>query len=73
MILNNPHMRVYVADMGKIFLVSAIVQSVHQANELCERDSTIGVIADDENGLVYLAKLEGLKLSKDTAAFLSKL
>lgn len=57
--LDNPHMRIYCASMGKIFRVTAIVKTDDEANRICERDTDQTVIAVDQNGLVYLAEQYG--------------
>ena len=57
--LDNPHMRIYCASMGKIFRVTAIVTSDEEANRICERDKDQTVIAVDSSGLVYLADQYG--------------
>lgn len=56
---NNPHMSVYVKSMGKLFKVTAICKSTAEANAIMERDDGQAVIAEDCNGLVYLARKYG--------------
>ena len=60
--LNNPAMTVYVASMGKMFKVSAICKTDEEANEVCRKNADVGVIAQDCNGLIYIANLYGLTI-----------
>jgi hypothetical protein len=52
-------MRLYVASMGKIFRVTHVCLSMQEANAVCERHRDTAVIAEDPNGLVYLAEQYG--------------
>lgn len=57
--LDNPHMRIYVASMGKIFRVTAIARSDEEANRICANDRDSAVVACDKSGLVYIAEQYG--------------
>ncbi len=52
-------MSVYVKSMGKLFQVTAIVHTDTEANAIMQRDNTQTVIAEDCNGLIYLANQYG--------------
>ena len=53
--LSNPHHQLVIRTDGKDFVVTHIVASIKEANDLCEADPTIAVI-DEAQGLVFLAK-----------------
>jgi hypothetical protein len=49
----------YAASMGKLFRVTHICLDGAQANQAMSQDKTIALIAEDRNGLCYLAKTYG--------------
>lgn len=51
--------RIYACSMGKIFRVTHVLQSMEEANRVMENDRTTAMIAEDNNGLIYLAKQYG--------------
>lgn len=56
---DNPEMSLYMASMGKIFRVAAVCTSNAQANKIMMQDTHQTVIAEDCNGLIYLANQYG--------------
>lgn len=58
MTLSNIGHNLYVTAMGKKFLVTDIVKSMEEANTICAKDNTVGVIDETDNGLVIIAKQE---------------
>lgn len=66
--LNNPEMAVYVKSMGKLFRVSAIVQTDDEANKIMRDDNGQAVIAQDCNGLIYIADIYGQKCPSQLVA-----
>jgi hypothetical protein len=49
----------YAASMGKLFRVTHICLDGAQANQAMSQDNSIALIAEDRNGLCYLAKTYG--------------
>ena len=58
---DNADMRLYMASMGKLFRVTAVCHTTEQANGIMARDRSQVVIAEDCNGLIYLAEQYGAK------------
>jgi len=52
-------MSLYMKSMGKLFKVTAVCKSTDEANAIMERDREQACIAEDCNGLVYLAHQYG--------------
>jgi len=42
--------------MGKVFRVSHIAKSIDEANEFMRKNKDCGMIAEDNNGLIYIAE-----------------
>ncbi len=57
--------KVYCKSMGKVFRVRHIAKSEEEANDFCARHSDCGAIAEDKNGLVYIAELYALTIRSD--------
>jgi UDP-N-acetylglucosamine pyrophosphorylase len=55
---NNIH--VYCKSMGKLFRVSYIAKTTEDANKFMKNHNDCGVIAEDKNGLIYIAELYSL-------------
>jgi len=55
----NNEMGLFVCSMGKVFRVLYICETAAEANEIMKRDSAALVIAQDNNGLIYLANQYG--------------
>ena len=53
------NIHLYMASMGKIFRVMAVCADNNEANNFCAKNTNCGVIAADDNGLVYVAELYG--------------
>lgn len=49
----------YAVSMGKIFRVTHILPDMDSANKAMEQDRDIALIAEDNNGLCYLAEQYG--------------
>lgn len=58
LVLEN-NVTLYAASMGKIFRVRWICRTDDEANAVMERNPGVGLIAQDQNGLLYLAELYG--------------
>jgi len=56
---NGAGIQLYAASMGKIFRVTHVCQTTDEANKAMEQDSSIGMIAEDQQGRIYLAELYG--------------
>ena len=54
-ILNNPGMKIYVKSMGKVFRITAICKTYKEANEIYRKYDEMAVIAEDKQGLVFVA------------------
>jgi len=49
----------YCVSMGKIFRVTHVLQNMDDANKAMEQDRSTALIAEDNNGLCYLAQQYG--------------
>lgn len=49
----------YCISMGKIFRVTHVLPSTEAANKAMKQDKSIALIAEDNNGLCYLAEQYG--------------
>jgi hypothetical protein len=49
----------YCCSMRKVFRVTHVCRSMEEANAIMEKRKDIGCIAEDNNGLVYLAEHYG--------------
>lgn len=58
LVLEN-NITLYAASMGKIFRVRWICRTDDEANTVMERNPGVGLIAQDQNGLLYMAELYG--------------
>ncbi len=56
--LSDP-MKIYMASMGKVFRITHICLDMDEANSVLEKNKDIACIAEDNNGLVYLAEQYG--------------
>jgi hypothetical protein len=61
--LSNHHHKVFVHVDGKKFEVTAIVNSMKDANDICAADKTVGVIDETSNGMIIIAKLLACRLT----------
>lgn len=57
--------KVYCKSMGKIFRVSHIAKTVEEANKFTENHADTGVIAEDKNGLIYIAEFYQIKINSN--------
>lgn len=58
--------KVYCKSMGQVFRIQHIAKNIGDANWFCRRHADCGVIAEDNQGLVYIAELMQLKVSSST-------
>lgn len=56
------HIKLYCKSMGKVFKVGKIALSANEANEYTEKHKDYAVIAEDDNGLIYLADVHSLTI-----------
>ena len=56
---------VYCKSMGKVFRVQHIARTVEECNEFCAKHRDCGLIAEDGNGLLYIAELYALTVKSD--------
>lgn len=47
--------KIYCKSMGKIFRVSHIARGIDETNNFLKKHPDCGLIAEDENGLFYIA------------------
>lgn len=52
--------QLYAASMGKIFRVTHVLPDMDAANKAMAQDRNIALIAEDNNGLCYLAEQYGV-------------
>ena len=62
-ITNN--LSIFCKSMGKIFKIRHIARTDEEANTYCERNSDVGVIVEDNNGLIYIADLYQIKVNSN--------
>jgi len=57
--------KVYCKSMGKVFRVAHIARDTAEANSFCEKHTDCSVIAEDGNGLIYIAETYGLTVKSE--------
>ena len=57
--------KVYCKSMGKVFRVAHIAKSVDEANKFTENHADTGVIAEDKNGLIYIAEIYSITVKSN--------
>ncbi len=56
--LEDKNMQLFIRSMGHDFLVTAVCKTQDDANRICAKDSNCGVIACDNQGLIYVANIQ---------------
>jgi hypothetical protein len=56
-------MRLVIKSDNQLFEVKAICTSMGDANVICNLDPKLGVIAEDQEGRIYVATLEAVNAS----------
>ena len=51
-------MELHMISMGESFKVTNIMYNADDANEVCEKNEKIAVIATEDNGRIYIAEKE---------------
>lgn len=51
--------QLYACSMGKVFRVTHVCRTMAEANAEMEKDHSTALIAEDNTGLCYLAKVHG--------------
>lgn len=57
--------KIYCKSMGKIFRVSHIAKTIEEANKFTESHTDTGVIAEDKNGLIYIAEIYSITVKSN--------
>lgn len=57
--------KVYCKSMGKVFRVAHIAKTMDEANQFMENHRDTGMIAEDNNGLIYIAELYEMTIESD--------